>query len=321
MKTVQLGGSGLLVSRLFLGTMNFGWTASEDDSFAIMDRALELGINFFDTANNYGAQNGAFGQVESIVGRWLERTGRRDQVVLATKVYQPRSDWPNDGGLSARHIRLACEDSLRRLGTDYIDVYQMHHVDRSVPWDEIWQAMEQLVREGKVIYVGSSNFAGWHIAQACEQARRRNFLGLVSEQSYYNLAERRVELEVLPACQTYGLGLVAYSPLHGGLLAGKMESASGRRGDEGLRSEAERRREQLEGYAALCAELGESPAAVGLAWLLAQPAITAPVVGPRTIDQLESAVRAVEVQLDTSTLGRLDELFPGPGPAPEAYAW
>src|SRR5579871_5487588 len=187
MHYTHLGRTGLSVSRLCLGTMNFGPLTSEQDSFAIMDHALELGINFFDTANVYGWKLGE-GVTEKIVGNWFAQGGgRRDKVILATKVYNRMGEWPNESGLSAVHIRRACEDSLRRMKTDHIDLYQMHHIDRSTPWDEIWQAMEQLVREGKIIYVGSSNFAGWHIAQANCIAQQRHFLGLVSEQSLYNL--------------------------------------------------------------------------------------------------------------------------------------
>src|SRR5436309_6276546 len=218
MDHVRLGRSGLRVSRLCLGTMNFGPLTSEADSFAIMDRALEAGITFFDTANVYGWKTGE-GVTEQIVGRWLAQGGgRRERVVLATKVYGKMGDGPNDRGLSAYHIRRACEESLRRLGTDRIDLYQMHHVDRDAPWEEIWQAMEQLVAAGKILYVGSSNFAGWQIAQAQGAAAARHFLGIISEQSLYNLNARTVELEVVPACRAHGIGLLPWSPLAGGLL-------------------------------------------------------------------------------------------------------
>ena len=221
MDHVRLGQSGLRVSRLCLGTMNFGPLTSESDSFAIMDRALELGIVFFDTADVYGWRTGE-GVTEQIIGRWLAQGGgRRERIVLATKVYGRMGPGPNDGRLSAYHIRQACEGSLRRLRTDHIDLYQMHHIDRDTPWDELWQAMEVLVQQGKVLYVGSSNFAGWQIAQASATAAARNFLGLVSEQSVYSLVARTVELEVIPACRAHGLGLVPYSPLAGGLLGGR----------------------------------------------------------------------------------------------------
>jgi aryl-alcohol dehydrogenase-like predicted oxidoreductase len=320
----KLGRTGLKVSRFCLGTMNFGPETSEEDAFAVMDRALELGINFFDTANVYGWKIGE-GLTEQIVGRWLARGGeRRDRVVLATKVYGEMGKWPNEGRLSALHIRRACEGSLKRLKTDHIDLYQMHHVDRDTPWEEIWQAMELLVQQGKVIYVGSSNFAGWHIARASEQAARRNFLGLVSEQSKYSLVERTVELEVIPACAHYGLGLIPYSPLASGALAGSGHrvAGGGRRAGEWGQAELVRHRPKLEAFGALCESLGEEPADVALAWLLSNPVVTGPIIGPRTREQLDAAMRALELRLDTETLKKLDAIFPGPGkPAPEAYAW
>jgi len=323
MRYVHLGRSGVKVSRLCLGTMNFGPETSEADSFAIMDRALELGINFFDTANVYGWKLGE-GWTEQIIGRWLlQGGGRREKIVLATKVYGRMGDWPNQSRLSALHIRRACEESLRRLGTDYLDLYQMHHIDRESPWEEVWQAMEQLVREGKVLYLGSSNFAGWQLAQAQETARRRHFLGLVSEQSLYNLTERTIELEVIPACESYGLGLIPWSPLARGMLAGALTPAtSGRRSDEDVKKDIQKRRTQLEAYEAICKDLGERPADVALAWLLHQPAVTSPIIGPRTLEQLNGAMRVLDLTLSREQLKRLDVIFPGPGgAAPEAYAW
>src|SRR3954467_5040809 len=197
MEYTHLGRSGLSVSRLVLGTMNFGPQPEEPDAHRIMDRALDQGLNFFDTANVYGWKQGE-GITEQIIGRWFAQGGgRREKVVIATKLYGSMSEWPNDTFLSARNIRLACDGSLRRMRTDYIDLYQMHHVDRDTPWEEIWQAMETLVHQGKILYTGSSNFAGWHIAQANEIAKSRHFMGLVSEQSLYNLIDRTLELEVI----------------------------------------------------------------------------------------------------------------------------
>jgi aryl-alcohol dehydrogenase-like predicted oxidoreductase len=319
MRYNRLGRTALRVSPLCLGTMNFGPQTSAPDSFAIMDHALELGINFFDTANRYGGSGGT----ETILGNWFAQGGgRREKVVLATKVFGSMSDWPNDGGLSARHIVDACNASLRRMQTDHIDLYQMHHVDRAAPWDEIWQAMELLVAQGKVVYVGSSNFAGWHLVRANEAAKQRSFLGLVSEQSLYNLASRTVELEVLPAAREYGIGLIPWSPLAGGALAGGLGTATeGRRAN--LNPRWQRLAPQLEQWEQLCNEMGEEPTAVALAWLLHQKGITAPIIGPRTMEQLTGAsLRALDVTLDDEVLKRLDEIFPGPGgAAPEAYAW
>jgi len=323
MQYVHLGRTGLRVSRLCLGTMNFGPLTTEPESFAIMDRALELGIDFFDTADVYGWRTGE-GVTEQIVGRWLAQGGgRRERVVLATKVYGKMGDEPNDRGLSARHIRHACDESLRRLRTDRIDLYQMHHVDRDAPWDEVWQAMEQLVTAGKVLYVGSSNFAGWHIAQANAAAAHRHFLGLVSEQSLYNLTARTIELEVLPACRAHGVGVIPWSPLAGGLLGGVLgEADKGRRSSERIRKRVEERRAQLEAWEGFCRELGEKPADVALAWLLDSPAVTAPIIGPRTIAQLEGSLRALEIALSPDHRAALDRIWPGPGgEAPEAYAW
>jgi aryl-alcohol dehydrogenase-like predicted oxidoreductase len=323
MEYKHLGRSGLSVSRLCLGTMNFGPQTSEEDSHAIMDRALDLGINFFDTANVYGWEIGK-GTTEEIIGRWFAKgEGRREKTVIATKMYGSMTEWPNDTFLSARNIRHACDASLRRLQTDHIDLYQMHHIDRRTPWDEIWEGMETLRQQGKIIYVGSSNFAGWHIQKAQEVARRRNFMGLVSEQSIYSLAKREIELEVIPAAEDNGLGILPWSPLHGGMLAGVLRKEKEGKRRHGGRSKdtLEERRDQVEAYEKFCADLGEEPAQVGLAWLLHQEAVTAPIIGPRTMSQLEDAQRALEIKLDDDALAKLDEIWPGHKPAPEDYAW
>jgi aryl-alcohol dehydrogenase-like predicted oxidoreductase len=323
MQYVHLGRTGLKVSRLCLGTMNFGPETTEPDSHAIMDAALEAGINLFDTANVYGWKKGE-GYTEQIVGRWLgQGGGRREAIVLATKVYGTMGDGPNDRGLSAYHIRRACEDSLHRLQTDHIDLYQMHHIDRQTPTDEIWEALEQLRRAGKIIYVGSSNFPAWHIAEMQMAAQQRNLLGLASEQCIYSLADRAPELEVLPAAQHFGLGVIPWSPLGGGLLAGILrKSNEGRRAGEWARKKLEKHHDAVQKYEALCAELGRQPADVALAWVLANPAITAPIVGPRTMDQLKAALAVLDMKLDEKALKRLDLIWPGPGgTAPEAYSW
>jgi len=323
MELTRVGRTGLKVSRICLGTMNFGPETAEPEAHRIMDRAIDAGINFFDTANVYGWGENK-GKTETIIGRWLAQgSGRRDRIVLATKVYGPMVDMPNGGRLSAYHIRRACDDSLRRLQTDRIDLYQMHHVDRDTPWEEIWQAMELLVQQGKVLYVGSSNFAAWNIVQANETAARRNFLGLISEQSLYNLAARTIELEVLPACRAYGVGVIPWSPLSGGLLGGALAKArEGRRASERIQRAIEKHRPALERYESLCAEIGEKPANVGIAWLLQRTGVTAPIVGPRTIEQLEDALHAERLKLAADVAKKLDEIWPGPGgQAPEAYAW
>jgi aryl-alcohol dehydrogenase-like predicted oxidoreductase len=303
--------------------MNFGPKTTEEDSFAIMDQAHDLGINFFDTANAYGWKLGE-GWTEQIIGRWFAQgDGRREKTVIATKVYSRMGDWPNQARLSALSIRQGVEGSLRRLQTDYIDLYQMHHVDRNAPWEEIWQAMEVLVQQGKILYVGSSNFAGWHIAKANEIARSRNFMGLVCEQPLYNLKARTAEMDVIPACRDYGLGVIPWSPLASGLLAGALgKEQTGRRAEEGVSKEIEKYSKQLSQYEEFCKQLGEKPADVALAWVLANPVVTAPIVGPRTLQQLTESLRALEIKLSQEQMEKLDEIWPGPGgESPEAFAW
>jgi NDP-hexose C3-ketoreductase / dTDP-4-oxo-2-deoxy-alpha-D-pentos-2-ene 2,3-reductase len=335
MDYTHLGRSGLSVSRLCLGTMNFGPLLDEAASHRLMDTALEHGLNFFDTANRYGGPASPPGQVartdaahvgwtEEIIGNWFAGGGgRRERTVLATKVYGAMEEWPNASGLSALNIRQACDASLRRLRTDHIDLYQMHHVDLTTPWEEIWEAMEVLRRQGKIIYVGSSNHAGWHLAKGQEAANRRGLVGLVSEQSLYNLAERTIELEVLPACRDYGIGVIPWSPLHGGLLGGILRKQDRSRSGGGRATQLlEMHRAAIEAYESFCDELGEQPADVALAWLLHQDGVTAPIIGPRTAEQFTGSLRTLEITLDAGALDRLDKIFPGPGgPAPQAYAW
>ena len=326
MKSRKLGNTGLTIGALGLGSVNFSWLTDEADSFAILDHAFERGVNFLDTSDNYNA-----GQTEALLGRWFKLGGgRREKTVLATKVFSAPMEWgssdpakrtgswvgPNQKGLSAKHIREACDASLKRLKTDYVDLYQMHHVDRNTRWEEIWQAMELLVQQGKILYVGSSNFAGWHIAQAQELAKQRHFLGLVSEQSVYNLAKRTVELEVIPACRAYGMAFLPYSPLAGGLLGGKpTENERGRRAFL-------RQSDAIDAFETLCRSIDQRPADVALAWLSRQAGVTAPIVGPRTLAQFEANLAALEIELSDEVVTKLNTLFPGPGgAAPEAYAW
>ena len=321
MKYRRLGRTALRVSELCLGTMNFGPRTPQDESFEILNAALDAGINFIDTANQYGGHLGV-GTTETILGAWFaEDPSRRDKVVLATKVHEPMSEDINERGLSARHIQQACDASLQRLGIDHIDLYQMHHLDRSAPIDEIWQAMDRLIAQGKITDVGSSNFPGWSITQANEQARASHRLGIVAEQSLYNLVERRVEMEVIPACEAYGVGLIIWSPLAGGLLAGKSNAQGGRRDSDEMRQQALERSDQLTGFESLASELGHTPSNLALAWLLHQPTVVSTIIGPGTMDQLTSVFGVPDIELGEQTLNRLDELFPPCGPAPEAYAW
>ena len=329
MDYTHLGRTGLKVSRVALGTMNFGELTDEPTSFSVMDEALEAGINFFDTADVYGGPQSpdmakGYGTSEEIIGNWLAQDAtRRDRIVLATKVYQPMGTGPNDKYLSAYQIRRACEASLKRLKTNHIDLYQMHHVARVTPWEEIWQAFEQLIREGKITYVGSSNFAGWDIATAQMTAASRHMLGLVSEQSPYNLTQRTIELEVIPALRHFGIGLIPWSPIGMGLLGGVLGKVEeGRRATPGLQARIEQLRPQLEAYETLCGELGETPSKVALSWLLHNPAVTSVISGPRTAEQLRQKLKAPSLKLSDETMAKLDNIWPGPGgEAPEAYAW
>ena len=318
----QLGRSALKVSELCLGTMNFGPRTSEADSFEILNHATEAGINFIDTANQYGGNLGV-GSTEKILGKWLtEDTTRRDKLVLATKVHEPMSDDVNDRGLSARHIQMACDASLKRLKVEHIDLYQMHHIDRIAPIEEIWQAMDRLIAQGKITYVGSSNFPGWAIARANEKAIAKHQLGLVSEQSLYNLIERRAELEVLPACREYGLGLIPWRPLAGGLLSGSQTiTQEGRRASKEMQNASALHAEQLEAFQTLCDALSETPSAIALAWLLHQPGVSATIIGPGSMSQLSSVLHVPEIKLSLTDLEKINQIFPPCGEAPEAYAW
>ncbi|MBT2284768.1 aldo/keto reductase [Paenibacillus polymyxa] len=326
MQYSYLGKSGLKVSRICLGTMNFGPATDEKEAFRIMDAALDAGVNFFDTANIYGWGENS-GLTEEIIGRWFNQGGgRREKVVLATKVYgsmHDDTDGPNnEAGLSAYKIRRHLEGSLRRLQTDHIELYQMHHVDPAISWDELWGSFENAVHQGKIGYVGSSNFAAWQIAIAQSEAKNRHFLGLVSEQHKYSLNCRLPELEVLPAAKELGLGVIPWSPLDGGLLGrNALQKLEGTRSG-GIAGRIEQQQTQLEEFAALCRDLGEPQDTVALAWVAANPAVTAPIIGPRTLEQFETALKCLDVTLDETVLKRLDEIFPGPGGhAPNAYAW
>jgi len=321
MDYINIGKSGLKVSRFCLGTFNFFHVTGESEALQLLDKAEALGINFFDTANIYGKEKSCRGAAETLLGNWFQKDkGRRQRCVLSTKVYGPMGSGPNQSGLSAYHIHQACDDSLRRLNTDHIDIYQMHHYDPSVPWEEIWQAFEILILQGKVLYIGSSNFSAWQIMRAQHAADRKNLLGLISEQSIYNLKERTVELEVLPAIRELGMGFFPWSPLGGGVLAGSARNKStGRRSLNHKREEVERISKTLKDYEEACIQIGAKPSHVALAWLLHNKAVTAPVIGPRNAEQLEDSLQALEIKLDQETLNKLDRIWPGPGEAPDAY--
>ena len=330
MKFTSLGRTGMKISKLCVGTWNFGTYTDEKEAFRILDTAMDAGINFIDTANAY-PDVGLRGKSEEIIGRWFAQgSGRRESTILATKVFsftENPHDGPNDGhGLSTYKIRRHIEQSLRRLNTEHVELYQMHHVDRDVTWDELWDAFESLFYQGKIDYVGACNFAGMHLMEAQEKAKERHFLGLVSAQEQYNLLCRLPELEAIPTAAKLGIGLLPYSPLSGGKLAGEIKSemkGKSRRMDAEEKERAsEKIQDQLKMFTAFCCEIGEKEVDVSLAWLLANPAVSAPVIGPRTAGQLESTLKAIEIELNTDMMKKLDLIFPGPGgSAPEAYAW
>ncbi len=316
----MLGRSRLETSRLGLGAMSFGSVVDAEQSHVLLDEALELGINLVDTANMYGTADRPHAS-EEIIGDWLAGApARRERVVLATKVFEPTAAWPNHSGLSALNIRRACDASLKRLRTDYIDLFQMHHIDRDAPWDEIWSAMDILRQQGKIVYVGSSNFAGWHLATAQSAAERHGVPGLISEQSVYNLSRRDIEQEVVPAARYHGIGILAWSPLAGGLFAG--DATGGVRSmSPTTRARRARFRGQLDVTARLSVEAGLDMTSLALAWLLRRPAVAAAMIGPRTPAQLRALAAASAASLDDALVAELDDIWPGPGEAPESYAW
>ena len=322
MKYKKLGKTGLNVSRLCLGTMNFGSGTSKEESFKIMDAALDAGINFFDTANNYGFLTNDQGITEKVIGEWFAQGGgRREKVVLATKAHEDMFD-PNDGpnsapGLSTYKIRRHFEASLKRLQTDHVELFYMHHIDRSVEPAEMWASFERLFNQGLIDYVGTSNFPAWQLARYQGEAKMRNFIGTVVEQDKYNLMERRPEMELLPAVEGLGLGFTPWSPMNGGLLAGEAgRNDPLKRG--GLNAQTTK---QIEAYSKLCKEAGIKEAHMALAWLLADERVTAPMVGSGSLEQLEDVLKAVEIELTGDILDELDKIFPGPGESPENYGW
>lgn len=320
---INLGRTGLHVSRICLGTMNFGAVTEEKEAFRIMDAALDAGINFIDTANNYGQIVGKMGITETIIGRWFAQgDGRRERTVLATKVHEDMGN-PYDGpntvpGLSAYKIRRHLRASMERLQTEHIELYYMHHIDRNCSFEELWGTFQALFQEGKIDYVGASNFPAWKIVQAQEKAVMRHFLGIAVQQERYSLVARSIESEVLPACKEYGIGVVTWVPLGGGLLAGNVDNMARRKGNS---AKIKLYENQLRAYSKLCFDAGLKEEDVALAWILNNPIITAPVIGPRTYEQFESSLKALEIKLPSDMLADLDKIFPGPGIAPEAYAW
>ena len=336
MKYTVMGRTGLRVSKLCLGTFNFGERNDEKEAFRIMDAALDAGITFFDTANEYGG-DGHRGLSEEIIGNWFVSRGTRRKIVLATKVYSIAED-PDDGPnedhcLSTFKIRRHLENSLRRLKTDHIELYQMHHVDRSVSWDELYDVFASLFYQGKFDYLGASNFAGWDLMEAQAKAKERHFLGIVCDQEKYNLLSRLPELELLPAAEHCGMGVITYSPLNYGMLAGERLKTGANSRRDFLKTELPKYQQywtnevrlleaRMSEYSQLCADIGASEACVALAWIMSNPVVTAPIIGPRTLEQFEALLPAVELKLSDDVLKKLDELFPGPGgSAPEAYAW
>lgn len=320
MKYTYLGKTGLKLSRLCLGTMNFGPTTDEKEAHKIMDAALDAGINFFDTANMYGFRpDTGFDQrglTEEIIGRWFAKgEGRREKTVLASKVYAPMNDpydGPNDcSGYSAYKIRRHLNASLRRLQTDHIEIYYMHGYDPHCTWTEAWGAFEREVNAGKIDYVASSKFSLENIVDAQRAADERHFLGLVAEQHRYNLLDRTPETDYLPMAQKLGVGIVVFSPLMGGMLSGSIVNgvAEGGRSNKFAKRLTDAQLATLKAYSALCRELGESEANVALAWILRHPAVTAPIIGPRTLEQFENSLRAVEIELPEDFVRELDQLF------------
>lgn len=309
----RLGRTGLKVSPLCLGSMQFGWTADEGTSFAVMDAFAEAGGNFIDTADIYSrwVEGNEGGESETVIGRWLRSKGNRRQMIIATKVRGQMGPGPNDEGLSRRHILDACEASLRRLQTDTIDLYQAHYFDADAPIDESLEALDRLVQQGKVRYIGCSNYPAWRLMEALWTSDKHGLVRYDSFQPHYNLVHRaEFEQELADVCRTFGIGIIPYSPLAGGFLTGKYSSE---RPTDSVRSASVRQRyfneagwRVLKAAEAVAAELGATPAAVSLAWLLAQPGVTAPIIGANSVEQLKGSLNALKVELTTDQMEALE---------------
>jgi aryl-alcohol dehydrogenase-like predicted oxidoreductase len=309
MKYHNLGRTGLKASRIGLGTMNFGMETSEADSLAVLDAAVEAGINFIDTADVYSG-----GAAEEILGEALR--GRRDRVLLATKARMPMGDGPNDAGLSRHHLIAACEASLRRLGTDHIDLYQVHEWDGQTPLDETLEALDTLQRSGKVRYVGASNYTGWQLMKALALADRHRYQRFVTQQIFYSLQSRDAEYELVPIAIDQGVGILVWSPLAGGLLSGKyrrgVEPPAGSRQLTDWDEPPVRNRDQLhdvvDGLVEIASGHGASAAQVALAWLLRRPGVVSVIVGARSDEQLADNLGAADLKLSDGEMDRLEEL-------------
>ncbi len=328
---VQIGRSGLFVHHVGLGTMQFGWSVDEAGSFDVLDAYVDAGGNFIDTADCYsswsssmGGPSNAGGVSEEIIGRWLQRRGRRDDLVIATKVRAAMGEQFSEGrntihqreGLSRQWIMRACDDSLRRLGVDHIDLYQSHFIDPRTPIEETLQAFDDLVRQGKVRYVGCSNFSAWRLMESLWASDRRDLVSFASVQPEYSLLDpvrSFVEMELAPMCERYGIGMVPYSPLAGGLLTGKY-----RRGDElpeSVRAEenagrhfGEQNWNVIETLVEVADELGRSAAGVAIGWLLAKPWVSAPIIGANRPDQLHDTLAGLDQPLPAAAVQRLDDV-------------
>ena len=305
------GRTGLKIAPLALGTDNFANPTPRDECFAILDAAVDAGINLVDTSNSY-----AKGEAERIIGAWLAARGRRDQVLVATKVFYPTGPGPNDRGLSRAHIVRACEDSLRRLGVDTIDLYQSHRPDPDTPLEETLRAFDDLVRAGKVRYAGSTTAPAWHLVESLMTSLQHGFVSIASEQSPYNLLDRRIENELIPACQHHGLALLTWSPLAMGMLAGRYPDAAPPPQDSrtvlrgGIYAERVTPRGVAVGnqFAALARAAGHEPAQLAMAWVKEQPGVTAPILGPRTLAQLQNLLPVLDMTLGDELRAQCDAL-------------